>query len=122
MQSRSFCSSAGGESSTAGEPKSSTPPASSTCSGDSSEFFVFDKESEGRVKQTLPEEIHVKSDMSCSLVSPELGTTFLSRRQRITPPKSGILRCNPPHSLKFLDSLEWQEIETTIGYQIQSKC
>ncbi|KAL4556885.1 hypothetical protein LXL04_035051 [Taraxacum kok-saghyz] len=45
--------------------------------------------------------------MSCSLVSPELGTSFLSCGQRIIPPNLGIFRYdpNPPQSLlKFPSS------------------
>ncbi|KVI06940.1 APO domain-containing protein [Cynara cardunculus var. scolymus] len=41
------------------------------------------------------------------LISPELGTTFFSCKQRSLPPKLGLLRYNPQQDLGFLDSLKF---------------
>ncbi|KAJ9545600.1 hypothetical protein OSB04_025307 [Centaurea solstitialis] len=45
--------------------------------------------------------------MSCSLISPELGTTFFLCKQRSLPPKLGILRYNPQQDLRFPNSLKF---------------
>ncbi|KAD6796546.1 hypothetical protein E3N88_07442 [Mikania micrantha] len=46
------------------------------------------------------------ADMSCSLISPELGTTSFLCKQRLICPKLGILRCNSQQDLDFFDSFQ----------------
>ncbi|KAL8233560.1 hypothetical protein R6Q59_019660 [Mikania micrantha] len=50
--------------------------------------------------------IQSSTDMSCSLISPELGTTSFLCKQRLICPKLGILRCNSQQDLDFFDSFQ----------------
>ncbi|GKC63225.1 APO protein 2, chloroplastic [Tanacetum coccineum] len=47
------------------------------------------------------------SDMSCNLISPELGSTSFLCKQTFLSPKIGILRYNSQQDLQFLDSLKF---------------
>lgn len=46
------------------------------------------------------------ADMSCHLISPELGTSSFLCKPRILPPKVGNLRFNSQHDFEFPDSVK----------------